>query len=504
VPATESQSSLLRAEQIVKDFPGVKALAGVDFACGAGRVHALVGENGAGKSTLAKIVAGFHEPDEGRLFFDDREVRLSSPRAALDAGIAMVYQEFTLLPHLSVTDNIFLGHEPANRGVLKEAEMRQRSGNLLSDLGMPDLPLGVPARRLSVAQQQIVEIAKALAYDARLLLMDEPSAVLAGHELERLYELINRLVGRGVGIVYISHRLAEIEAVADDVTVMRDGKVMWSGPADRTSRADMVRHMVGRALDETFPERSAKTGDVVLEVDRLLLPGTEPEGISLTVRAGEIVGIAGMVGSGRSRLARALVGVEHSGGGSIRVAGKELGRVNPRAAAHKGVVLTPEDRKGMGLIVDFTVARNVSLPNLDKVSSWGVLSEDRERALAERSIDELSIRASGPRQKVRQLSGGNQQKVVIGKWLARDPAVLILDEPLRGVDVGAKSEIHKLIRELADDGAAILLISSELPEVLGLSDRIVVMRDGRFAGELDAADASEEQVLSLAVQESSA
>jgi ribose transport system ATP-binding protein len=497
------QTPLLRVEGIVKSFPGVKALAGVDFSCRAGRVHALVGENGAGKSTLAKIISGFYHPDEGRLFYESSEVRFASPRNALAAGIAMVYQEFTLLPHVTVADNIFLGHEPAVRGVLNEAQMRERARQLLSELGMADLPLGAPARRLSVAQQQIVEIAKALAYEARLLLMDEPSAVLAGHELERLYEVIGTLVERGVGIVYISHRLAEIEAVADDVTVMRDGEIMWSGPAEDTSRADMVRHMVGRSLDESFPERASDAGDVVLEVKRLLLPGTEPDGISLEVRAGEILGVAGMVGSGRSRLARALVGLEPAAGGSMRVRGNEVGRVSPRAAARRGVVLAPEDRKAMGLVLDFSVAKNLSLPNLDQISTRGAISEDKERALAEKSIRDLSIRASGPRQKVWQLSGGNQQKVVIGKWLARDPSVLVLDEPLRGVDVGAKAEIYKLIRDLADAGAAILLISSELPEILGLSDRIVVMRDGRVAGELVASDATEEKVLSLAVQEES-
>jgi ribose transport system ATP-binding protein len=495
---------LIRAEAIVKSFPGVKALDGVDFECRAGRVHALVGENGAGKSTLAKIVAGYHQPDDGRLFLDGDEVMFSSPRDALDAGIAMVYQEFTLLPHLTVTDNIWIGHEPASRGLLKAGEMTDRARELLGELGMANLPLSAPARRLSVAQQQIVEIAKALAYGARLLLMDEPSAVLGGSELERLYEVIQRLVDRGVGIVYVSHRLAEIEALADDVTVMRDGCVIWSGPAQETNRSQMVRHMVGRSLDETFPERRGEIGDVVLEVKRLMLPGTEPDGISFTVRAGEILGIAGMVGSGRSRVARALVGVEHASAGSIEINDKELSRVTPRLAAENGLVLLPEDRKGMGLVLDFTVSQNVSLPNLDEVSSNGVISRDREESLAKESIENLSIRASGPRQRARQLSGGNQQKVVLGKWLAANPSVFLLDEPLRGVDVGAKAEIYRLIRDLADNGAGIILISSELPEILGLCDRIIVMRDGRVAGELDASDATEEGILSMAVQEKSA
>jgi ABC-type sugar transport system ATPase subunit len=478
----------------------VRALDGVDFECRASRVHALVGENGAGKSTLSKIIAGFYQPDEGRILLNGKEVSFASPRDALDAGIAMVYQEFTLLPHVSVVENIFLGHEPSARGLVDEREMRKRAAGLLRQLGVDNVPLSAPARRLSVPQQQIVEIAKALAYDARLLLMDEPSAVLGGKELERLYEVIQRLVDHGVGIVYISHRLAEIEAVAHDVTVMRDGSVIWSGAAERTDRAKMIRDMVGRSLDETFPEREGGVGDVVLEVKNLLLPGTEPDGISFSVRAGEILGVAGMVGSGRSRLARGLIGVDQAGGGSITVHGQELARPAPRRAAEKGLVLLPEDRKALGLVLDFPVAHNISLPNLKQVSNNGLIARDKEEALARHSIEELSIRTSGTHQRARQLSGGNQQKVVLGKWLAAQPSVLVLDEPLRGVDVGAKAEIYGLIRRLADGGAAIVLISSELPEILGLADRIIVMRDGRLVDEREASATDEKELLSLAVQ----
>lgn len=495
---------LVRTEGIVKSFPGVKALSGVDFEFKARRVHAIVGENGAGKSTIAKIIAGFYQPDGGRILLRGREVTFASPRDALHAGIAMVYQEFTLLPHLSVTDNIWLGHEPAIRGMLNEKEMKERAFDILTGLGMTDPPLMAPARRLSVAQQQIVEIAKALAYDPSLVLMDEPSAVLGGDELDRLYDVITNLVARDVGIVYVSHRLAEIEALADDVTVMRDGCVVWSGPAERTERSDMVRHMVGRSLDETFPQRKADIGDTVLEVDGLLLPGTEPEGISLQVKSGEILGVAGMVGSGRSRLARALVGIQPVTGGEIKLKGSRLQKPSPRTAARNGLVFLPEDRKQLGLVLDFTLAQNISLPHLKTVSSAGVISRAEEDGIASDAIEDLSIRTSGPGQRAQELSGGNQQKVVLGKWLAEDPAVFILDEPLRGVDVGAKAEIYRLIRDLADRGAGIVLISSELPEILGLSDRIIVMRDGRLAGEVAAFDASEEAILSLAVEEKSA
>lgn len=504
VGAHDNGAPLVRAEGIVKSFPGVKALSGVNFECRGRRVHAIVGENGAGKSTLAKILAGLYQPDEGRIFVKGEEVAFESPRDALEAGIAMVYQEFTLLPHLSVTDNIWLGHEPAMRGMLNEKEMKKRAFEILTGLGMPDPPLTTPARRLSVAQQQIVEIAKALAYDPSLLLMDEPSAVLGGDELERLYEVINNLIERDVGLVYVSHRLAEIEALADDVTVMRDGCVVWSGPAAGTNRPEMVRHMVGRSLDETFPQRKAELGGTVLEVDKLLLPGTEPEGISFQVNSGEILGVAGMVGSGRSRLARVLTGLEPFMGGSIKLQGSQLTKSSPRAAARNGLVLLPEDRKQMGLVLDFSLAQNVSLPHLRQISSAGVISGDQEDKMARDAIEDLSIRASGTGQSARELSGGNQQKVVLGKWLAANPAVLVLDEPLRGVDVGAKAEIYRLIRDLADHGAAIVLISSELPEVLGLSDRIIVMRDGRVAGEVAASEASEEAILSLAVDRRSA
>jgi ribose transport system ATP-binding protein len=499
-PRDEAKDPLVRAEGIVKEFPGARALDGVDFECRAGRVHALVGENGAGKSTLSKIIAGFYRPDAGRLLVEGREVDFASPRDALDSGIAMVYQEFTLLPHLSVEDNIFLGHEPSSKGVIKEKEMRERATSLLDELGVQNLPLSEPARRLSVPQQQIVEIAKALAYDARLLLMDEPSAVLGGSELDRLYEVIQRLIDRNVGIVYISHRLAEIGVVADDVTVMRDGTVIWSGAAEETDRQKMVRDMVGRSLDETYPRRTGEIGDVLLEVKNLLLPGVGREGITFEVRAGEILGVAGMVGSGRSRLARALVGVDQAAGGSIVVKGRSLIRPAPRKAAENGLMLLPEDRKRLGLVLDFSLAHNITLPNLKRVSNKGIISTAREEKMAGRSIEELSIRTSGLRQRARQLSGGNQQKIVLGKWLAADPSILVLDEPLRGVDVGAKAEIYRLIRELADAGTAIILISSELPEILGLADRIVVMRDGRIAGELDASDTDEEEILSLAVE----
>ena len=491
---------LLEAYGISKSFGGIHALRSVDLTCHAGQVQALVGENGAGKSTLTAVLAGVHQPDEGEIRMQGEMVRFASPRDALARGIAVVYQEFTLLPHLSVAENIFLGHEPARGSVVRHRELRERAGALLEQLGMGRLPLTAPVRRLSVAQQQVVEIAKALSHNARLLIMDEPSAVLAGAEFEHLADLIKRLAGRGVSIVYISHRLDEVEAVADQVTVLRDGKVVVSAPAGQLRRDDIVRSMVGRTLDEAFPVRRAEVGEPVLEVERLLLPGTEPDGINLTVRAGEVVGVGGLVGSGRSRLARALVGLERAPG-TVKIRGRPFRHRSVRAAAGRGLVLIPEDRKGAGLVLDLPIAANVSLPVLGRVSSGSVLSRQAETSLAQDTIRTLGIRASSPDQRVRQLSGGNQQKVVLGKWLAADPAVLLLDEPLRGVDVGAKEEIYGIIRDLADQGSAILVISSELPELLGLSDRILVMRDGRVAGELSREQASEEAVMALAIGE---
>jgi ABC-type sugar transport system ATPase subunit len=463
---------LLEAYRINKSFGGIHALRSVDLTCHAGQVQALVGENGAGKSTLTAVLAGVHQPEEGEIRMNGEEVRFTSPRDALARGIAVVYQEFTLLPHLSVAENIFLGHEPARGSVVRHRELRERAAALLDQLGMGRLPLTAPVRRLSVAQQQVVEIAKALAHNARLLIMDEPSAVLAGAEFEHLADLIKRLASRGVSIIYISHRLDEVEAVADQVTVLRDGQVVVSAPAGQLSRDDIVRSMVGRTLDEAFPVR----------------------------RADEVVGVGGLVGSGRSRLARALVGLERAPG-TVKIRGRPFRHRSVRAAAGRGLVLIPEDRKGAGLVLDLPIAANVSLPVLGRVSNSSVLSRQAETSLAQDTIRTLGIRASGPDQRVRQLSGGNQQKVVLGKWLAADPAVLLLDEPLRGVDVGAKEEIYGIIRDLADQGSAILVISSELPELLGLSDRILVMRDGRVAGELSREQASEEAVMALAIGE---
>ena len=394
---------------------------------------------------------------------------------------------------------MFLGHEPAWGGVVRRKELRDRTLEIMNSLGLGEIPVDQLVGRLSSAQQQIVEIAKAVAHDARVLIMDEPSAVLAGAEFERLVVLIRRLAKRGVSILYISHRLSEIEVIADEVTVLRDGVVVSTDPISNVTRDEIIRRMVGRGLGEAFPSKQAEPGDPLLEVSGLELPGVGPDGISFVVRAREILGVAGLMGSGRSRLARALVGLEPATSGIVRLKGKRVSERGARAAARQGLVLTPEDRVAMGLVLDLSVEANISLAVLRGISRRGVLSRRKERALGLEMIQGLSIRTTGPRQVVRQLSGGNQQKVVLSKWLATEPTVIILDEPFRGVDVGAKAEIYAIVRSLADAGAAIILISSELPELLGLSDRVLVMRDGDVAGELSHEDATEEGVMFLAV-----
>jgi len=491
---------LLEVRAITKTYPGARALQGVDLTCHPGTVHALVGENGAGKSTLVSIITGGQRPDSGKMTWRGRPYDPHSPKDSLASGVAAVYQELTVLPHLTVGENVLLGQEMTkHRFVLDRRASRERVRAILAELGAEGIRPGVRAGELSVAQQQLVEIARALTRDAELLILDEPSAVLAGQELENLFKVVRGLTARGVAVLYISHRLNEVGELADQVTVLRDGNVVSSGPAPGYDTQRIIREMVGREVTMKPQPSRVQQGRVVLAVRNLVLPGTEPDGLTFDVRAGEVVGLGGLIGSGRSRVLRALAGLEKTRGGTVTVNERPLQRLTVRTCARSGIALLPEERKTQGLVLDLPIAANISLPLLGKVSRLGVLIRRAERDMAAKSIQRLAIRASHPWQVTRELSGGTQQKVVLARWLETGPVVLLLDEPTRGIDVGAKAEIYDLIRELSEAGMATLMVSSELPELIGLSDRILVMRDGRISGEVTRAQANEEVVVSLAI-----
>jgi ABC-type sugar transport system ATPase subunit/ribose/xylose/arabinose/galactoside ABC-type transport system permease subunit len=506
---------LLDMRDITKSFPGVRALKGVAFNCIKGEVHALVGENGAGKSTLMKVLAGAYQPDSGAILLRGQPVELRDPHVAQELGISTIYQEFNLLPYMSVAENITLGREPHGR--LGRLYVGERDGMAQDALAPLDARIDVrqPVYRLSVAQQQLVEIAKALSRNAELIIMDEPSAALTGTELERLLEIIAALKARGVTVIYVSHRLEEIFRIADRVTVLRDGANVGTLPVAEASEAQIIRMMVGRDLGQMFPPRGQPPGEVVLDVRGLTTADGHVQDASLQLRAGEIVGIAGLVGSGRTELARAIFGADPVARGEVVLRGQRLTHASPARSIASGLGFVTEDRKAEGLVLGLSVRENVALPSLDERQRAGFVRDDLERAVAAASIADLQIRTPSADQPVQYLSGGNQQKTVLAKWLAigrsedggaqrpraengRGPAVILFDEPTRGIDVGAKAEIYALMRELANQGKAILMISSELPEVLGMSDRVLVMRDGHLVGELPAGEATEEKVMTLA------
>ncbi len=493
---------LLDAEGVHKRYGGVHALRGVRLAVRAGEVHGLAGENGAGKSTLINVLAGAVRRDEGRVAFDGREVDFRTPAESQAAGIAVIHQELATLPTLSVAENLFMGRLPARGGWVDRGAMHRRARALLAEVGLDVDPRAL-VRDLSLSNQQLVEIAKALSAGAKLLVMDEPSASLTEHEARNLLALVRRLRAQGVAILYVTHRLAELFAVCDRITVFRDGAHVATVDAADTTPAAVVGLMVGRELAAAAAHRERHAGgDAVLEVrglTRRAAPGEEGrvalDGVSLEVRRGEIVGMAGLVGAGRSEVARAVFGADRFDAGEVRLDGRPVRFRSPADAIRAGVGMVPEDRKGLALFLDKPVRWNVSMAALPALARRGVIPGRRERALAADYVDRLRVRTPGIEAAVRQLSGGNQQKTVLARWLATDPRLLILDEPTHGVDVGAKAEIYELVRALARDGLAILLISSELPEVLDLSDRIVVMRAGRVAATLDRAAADERTVM---------
>ncbi|MFB7424200.1 sugar ABC transporter ATP-binding protein [Streptomyces hydrogenans] len=475
---------MLRMTGIGKSFPGARVLTDVDLDVEHGEVHALIGENGAGKSTLMKILAGVHAPDEGTIELDGRTVSFKHPTDAQRAGVAIIYQELTLLPERTVAENVFLGREPKRLGLVDRAAMESATARLLEELGEGSFGPRDLVRRLSVAQQQVVEIVKALSVDARIVVMDEPTAALAESEVELLYRLVRQLSERGVAVLYISHRLREIFELADRVTVLKDGAKVTTLPIGELTTAGLVRLMVGRELTDYYPPRATRpAGDVLLSVrggGNAVL-----DGIDLELRAGEIVGLAGLQGAGRTELAKALFGAEPFTRGEMTP--RRPGSV--REGISSGIGLVTEDRKAEGLALHQSVRDNALLVARARRGRTGASVLDL--------LERVRLAPPSPEKEVRYLSGGNQQKVVLAKWLTVAPKVLLFDEPTRGVDVGAKAAIHELVRELAEDGMAVLMISSELPELIGMSDRVVVLRDGRIAGHLPA-DSSEEAVMHLA------
>ena len=489
---------VLEMRGISKTYPGVVALSGVDFCVLPGEVHALVGENGAGKSTLIKILAGADTKDAGQIIIDGSEAHVTSPQEAMRLGVSIIYQEFNLVPYMNAAENIFLGREPASAvpGMIDFGKMYADAEAIISELGVA-LDVRAPMNQLSVAQQQMVEIAKATSRKSRIIAMDEPSATLTEHELENLFALIRRLKAEGVSIIYISHRLEEIFQIADRVTVLRDGALVATKQVADTDREDIIRMMVGRELKEKIPKVAAAPGEVALEVKNLNRAGVLRD-ISLQVRRGEILGIAGLVGAGRTEVARAIFGADPIDSGQILINGKPVVIRSPKHAISLGIGLVTEDRKALGLVLGMAVRENISLANLGLLSRFGFISRRKEREVARKYVEDILIKTPSVEQAVQNLSGGNQQKVVLAKWLFTESKILIFDEPTRGIDVGAKTEIYQLMNRLAESGVAIIMISSELLEVLGMSDRILVMHEGEIAGELSREEATQEQIMHLA------
>jgi ribose transport system ATP-binding protein len=492
---------MLTISNLSKGFPGVKALSGVRFQVNSGEIHALVGENGAGKSTLTKIIAGVYRPDEGEIEFDGRQVHWTSPADAKAAGVHVIYQEFVLFPHLTVAENIFIGHERRGRmGLLDRSRTRQDAVDLLKRLGV-DIDPDSHVAELSIADQQMVEIAKALVHKVKLLILDEPTAVISGREVELLFRRLRGLKDDGVAIIYISHRLEEIFELCDRVTVFKDGQFVTSKNVNDVTRDQLVAHMVGRDMRELFPAKAAKALErpIVLEARSVSVKG-RVRNASLQVREGEITALAGMVGAGRTELAMAIFGAVPLDAGEVTIGGKTFHTMSPALAISNGVGLLTEDRKGQGLAMLLDVAANISAADLKSVSSAGLMDRSKEEAIARSEIASYRIACRGPRNPVMTMSGGNQQKVLVARWARTCDKVLILDEPTRGVDVGAKAEIYRIMRDLAASGVAVLMISSELPEVVGLADRVIVMRAGVVTGELIDEEISEERIMQLATK----
>ncbi|WP_373280384.1 sugar ABC transporter ATP-binding protein [Microvirgula aerodenitrificans] len=492
-------TTLVDMRGICKSFGPVEVLRDVAFSLCAGEIHALMGENGAGKSTLMKILTGIHAADAGEIRINGQPAVVRGTRQAEKLGIAIIHQELNLIPELSVTENLFLGRELtfAGTGILRHGEMRRRASVALARLNVTGIDPDREAGSLSIGQQQMVEIARALSLDARVLIMDEPTAALTEREIDALFRLIRELRASGVGIVYVSHRMEEIFALCDRISVLRDGQFVGCEAIADTDLDHVVRMMVGREIGERYPKREVSHGAERLRVEHLSDGGTIAD-ISFSVRCGEVLGIAGLMGSGRTEIVRALFGVTRKNGGRIHLDGQPVDIASPADAIAAGIGYVTEDRKSQGLVLGLSVRENMTLTHLAGFSRGGVITAAREKSFVARMIERLNIRTRDADLEVRALSGGNQQKVVLAKWLAIRPRVLILDEPTRGVDIGGKAEIYHIINQLASDGVAIVMISSELPEVLSMSDRILVMHEGRIAADLDAQTATQERIMHAA------
>ncbi|MBD3287948.1 ATP-binding cassette domain-containing protein [candidate division KSB1 bacterium] len=489
---------ILKMQNICKTFPGVVALENINFDLRRGEVHILLGENGAGKSTLVKILSGAYQKTSGDILFENKEIEIKNPGHAQDLGIAIIYQELNLVSHLSAAENILLGREPLHvPGIINRSRLYRSTQKILDGLQVQISSRSL-VKELGVAEQQMVEVAKALSLHAKILIMDEPTSALTEKEIEELFKTINRLKKSGTSIIYISHRLEELFEIGDRVTVLRDGKYVGTHNIQETTKEELIRKMVDRELTEQFPKRRIERGEEVLRVENLKIDD-KLSNINFSLHRGEVLGISGLLGSGRTELARAIFGADKIDSGKIYVKGVQQNIKSPRNSINLGIGLLTEDRKSQGLILDLSLKDNVCLPNLDQFSKFGVVSSNQENSTAAKYIDELRIKTPGLNQKVLYLSGGNQQKVVISKWLCSHADILIFDEPTRGIDVGSKVEIYQLMNQLTAHGAAIIMISSELPEILGMSDRILVMHHGEINGEFAAEEATQEKILHCAL-----
>jgi rhamnose transport system ATP-binding protein len=483
-------------QDISKSFGGVHALKGVQLTIYPGEVHAILGENGAGKSTLIKTITGVYQPDSGDIELDGQVVHFANPREAQQQGIAAIYQEPSLFPDLSIAENILVGRQPVSGGRISWRQMNRSAGELLERLHVKLNPR-TKARNLSVAQQQMVEIARALSVNARVLIMDEPTSSLTSNEVDELFRITRKLREEGTAVIFISHRLEELFALADRVTTLRDGEYVSTRTLADVTNDELIQMMVGRKLGELFPKQEVKRGEVVLQVDHLTLSGIFQD-VSFALHAGEILGLSGLIGAGRTEVARSIFGVRPATAGRIAVRGEEVAVTSPQKAMALGISYVPEDRKNHGLVLPMPISDNITLPVINEFTTYGWLRRKREKATALEASKRLEVKSYSIEQKAQELSGGNQQKVVLAKWLNTNPQILILDEPTRGIDVGTKAAVHRLMSSLAAQGMAILMISSELPEILGMSDRILVMHEGRITGEFDRREATQEKLMKAA------